>query len=161
MQKTMKTELRQWTAFSNPVPHHKDMHWLHHKIYMMDTKCAVRWRVELLHIFMASNKVTLMLFIFLAIFSSFFFIYISHEDNPMLIGMSLQSHCGWWGGWTHRSSSWLHFICFALHALPLSVLIDVYIYIYIYMYVYIYIYTRLSVNAIARIPNPRRENSQG
>ena len=32
---------------------------------------------------------------------------------------------------------------------------------YIYIYIYIYIYTNLPVNAIVRLPHPRRGDSQG
>ena len=36
----------------------------------------------------------------------------------------------------------------------------IYMYIYIYLYnIYIYIYTNLQVNAIVRLPHPRRRDS--
>ena len=38
---------------------------------------------------------------------------------------------------------------------------SIYIYIYIFIYIFIYLYTNLAVNAIVRLPHPRRGNSQG
>ena len=42
MHKAMETELSHETVFRNSAPHHRDIHWLHHRCQQMNTKvCSV------------------------------------------------------------------------------------------------------------------------